>query len=40
MGSLPIKMRQKSLHKKKQKKNPSPYITPNILFGLAGKDDF
>ena len=39
MGSLPIKMRQKSLHKKKQK-NPSPYITPNILFGLAGKDDF
>jgi hypothetical protein len=33
-------MRQKPLYKKNNKKTPSPYITPNILFGLAGKDDF
>jgi hypothetical protein len=40
VGSLPKKMRQKSLYKKQQRKNPSPYIAPKILFGLAGKDDF
>jgi hypothetical protein len=39
-GFVTYKNASKVTSQEKTKKNPSPYITPNILFGLAGKDDF